>query len=133
MNFVFDIKPIEMEDNTPDQHFTNILNDENDNTIEPNPKCNKLAGIVCQAADRDIVEGGARPEESKASRGSKSDGRTYEEDVVRQSSKEKLVGRTRGKESEDVSDGNFEKNAINDLTISETAYTPNLKKAVRGP
>ena len=81
MNFVFDIKPVEMKNSAPHQHFENILNDENDD-IKPNPKCNKLARIVCQATDRDIVEGGARPEESKTSRGSQSDGTTYEEAIA---------------------------------------------------
>ena len=133
MNFVFDIKPIEMEDSTPGEHFANILKNENDDTVDPNPKSNELPGLVCQTADRNIVEGGARPEESKTSRGGKSDGATKDEDIVGRSLKEKLIGHTRGKESEDVSYDNFEKNTIDDLAISETTDTQNLKKAIGIP
>jgi hypothetical protein len=89
--------------------------------------------MITQTTNRNVVYCPTRPHKRQEGREEERKCCTNEKDGVGFELEEKLVGSARGKESEDVSDGNLKENNIHDLTVCESSYSHVLEEATLAP
>lgn len=93
LHLVVNVKEIIVKNKSPNEHLGTILNEENDDAVDPDPEGNLLV-VIAKTMDMDSIELTLWPSESKCSRERKGNAGTNKKNRVWFTLEEELVGST---------------------------------------
>jgi len=117
---VVHVEDVEVDDHSPSGDLDAILDDEDNEAVDPHPQRNLLAILVVpDAAHGYIIEDGARPHKGQGGGEGEGEAAAAKEDGVGAAQEEELLGGTGGEERHNIRDGDLEENHVHDLPVLE--------------
>jgi len=119
-----------VDNNSPNQDLEGILNEEDNNAIQPDPESNEVSALVGKSLDWNIVKGGFGPEQSQSGWGHEGNGGADEQDCVWLSHEEELMSSSGWEQGENIRNGNLQEHDTGNLTIVQSTNSPLLEQTL---
>jgi len=124
---VFDIEQIEIDNDSPNHNLEGILNEEDNNAVQPDPESNEASCSAGKSANWNIIKGGAWPEQGQSGWGHEGNWCADNQDLVWFSLEEELMSSSGWEQGEDIRNSDFQEHDTGNVTIIQRANSQLLE------